>query len=334
MLFAMEKCWTDAAHALQWDITDNPYVADVLASKQCGLIHMPAGLPRADQAFNHVKNQRVLTHKALAAKTLQGHVRQADTYRLDDMEETLALLDRCTSEPDAMWVLKVAHMDNGRGVKMATSAETLQTLHDVASGHGDVGYDLVCGLIHPPLLVDGRKCDFRVYVLLASVEPLVVLVYRTFMTRVSAFAYDTSHPESLNTISRAENKTEPEWNRCQLSPARLDALTRPGFSGSVVLPQVVDMVRGIFLAAAPLLDKTPGRYALFGLDAMLDANEKLYFIELNASPQLSFGGASAWKHGLNFAVARDTLTSMAEFWDTGMVTNKEWISYKNTSTTF
>lgn len=312
----IEDCWKEVAHARGYAITDNPDEAHYVISKVAER-NFSCDTVRYQQLYNHICDQKNLGNKRLLHQLLATtSVNVPLTFDLTTEEGTQEFLRECAENPDAIWVIKQSTMDNGRGVAMIPASAAEEALQ--MRGKDNVKFDLACAFIHPPLLVHKRKCDFRVFVLVASVDPLVVYLYRDFMTRLSSFKYDLENMDSLFTINTEENGAdEAMWSKHQLSPKRLDrALKHPGFAETVVRAQLRPMLREIFEKAAGsgAITHTAGGYTLLGIDVMLDADHKLWLIEINTSPQMSKGSASEWKRQLNTNICHDTYALLEDMW--------------------
>lgn len=48
---------------------------------------------------------------------------------------------------------------------------------------------LVCRYLDSPLLVDGYKCDLRLYVVVTSLDPLIVYLYEEGLVRLATIKY-------------------------------------------------------------------------------------------------------------------------------------------------
>jgi len=162
-----------------------------------------------------------------------------------------------------------------------------------------------------PLLLDlDNKFDFRVYMLVASTNPLIVYYHDGFL-RVSLHTYDKwSHDKSVHLTNThlakdlfaeaAEknitfnNMTEQELRDYQMwtfedlavylyesgkvkDPKWLDNYLRPTFYEAFI--HTVRMSAHAFWNQSNV-------YEMFGLDFMLDEELNLWFIECNSSPQL------------------------------------------------
>jgi len=163
--------------------------------------------------------------------------------------------------------------------------------------------------VHNPLLLNGRKFDFRIYMLIASVNPKIVY-YHDGLLRVSLSNYD---PNNLSKFSLMPNSDENDevirkarlkgdyqgktaeeireeymWSLERLrdyllengyisDPDWLDNYLRPEFKKAMI--HLVRMAGNDYL-------KISSVYELHGLDFILDENLKLWFIETNCRPAI------------------------------------------------
>jgi len=164
--------------------------------------------------------------------------------------------------------------------------------------------------VYNPLLLNGHKFDFRVYMVIASTNPLIGYYHDGFL-RVSLHPYDVNSDDksvlltntALSTkifdIARKEghyqglNETELRnfqmWNFQRLQDYLLekgkitdknwlDNYLRPEFMKAMI--HLLKMSSGSFLKRSQI-------YELYGTDFMLDDNLNLWFIECNSGPVLS-----------------------------------------------
>ena len=164
---------------------------------------------------------------------------------------------------------------------------------------------LIQHYISNPLLVLGHKFDFRIYMMIASTNPLIVYYHDGFL-RVSLFEYNatstekgmhlTNTAQSIKAMKKAVaegmNETEMRnfqmWNLTKFtdylisigkvkSRAWLDEFLRPAFQHA--MQHLVRMTQHTFKPYST-------SWELYGMDFMLDDDLNLWFIEANSGPVL------------------------------------------------
>lgn len=70
--------------------------------------------------------------------------------------------------------------------------------------------------IKNPYLIDGLKFDFRLYVLIKSIKPLKIFLYREGLSRFATLPYETPNKKNLNKLKMhltnyAVNKKSPDF---------------------------------------------------------------------------------------------------------------------------
>mmetsp|Transcript_26231 Transcript_26231/g.51366 ORF Transcript_26231/g.51366 Transcript_26231/m.51366 type:complete len:541 (+) Transcript_26231:173-1795(+) len=172
--------------------------------------------------------------------------------------------------------------------------------------------------IDRPLLIDGMKFDFRLYVLVTSFTPLVAYLYREGLSRFSTVAY--SEPELNNCSNMCMHLTNYCINRdsanfveskgigdafeegCSKRTIRhvLGWLDANGFNSKRVWFDIRDVVWKTLIAIEPALahhyrvglpegdDPNQGFscFQLLGFDVLLDEDAKPWLIEVNGRPSL------------------------------------------------
>jgi len=205
-----------------------------------------------------------------------------------------------------------ANAHKGTGIALVTDEveQNLRNLYQNGTLCGDILRNyLIQDFVHNPLLLKGHKFDFRMFMLIASTNPLIVYYHDGFL-RLSLQEYDSKSTDKsvhvTNTaLSRSlfqmakENGTyngmgENDLKNLQLwmmdelqeyllkegiisDPNWLDNYLRPEFKKAMI--HLMRMSQHSFLKSSSL-------YELFGLDFMMDSDLKLWFIEANARPAL------------------------------------------------
>ena len=80
-----------------------------------------------------------------------------------------------------MWIVKPANMSRGRGIYI---------IDDVSEVSVD-DLSIISRYISNPLLINGHKFDLRIYVLVTSVDPLRIYVFKEGLARFASQVYQT-----------------------------------------------------------------------------------------------------------------------------------------------
>ena len=78
-----------------------------------------------------------------------------------------------------MWIVKPANMSRGRGIYI---------IDDVSEVSVD-DLSIISRYISNPLLINGHKFDLRIYVLVTSVDPLRIYVFKEGLARFASQVY-------------------------------------------------------------------------------------------------------------------------------------------------
>ena len=169
----------------------SPRELQELASVMVTLERILPGL-RPHQRVNHYPGTTCLTCKDRLVAGLRrarhaAAVRGLDTAALDFLPATFNLRSELaelqaaqTADPDKLWILKPAGGSNGGGILLTSSAEETRAYCSAAreADGGRADTSVACRYINDPLLVDGRKVDLRLYVLVTSFQPLRAYIFR------------------------------------------------------------------------------------------------------------------------------------------------------------
>jgi Tubulin-tyrosine ligase family len=171
--------------------------------------------------------------------------------------------------------------------------------------------------IPDPHLIDGKKYDLRVYVLLTSADPLRVYVYTDGLVRFATDSYTALTQESQqNAYMHLTNFAINKTNDAYAQNESLDD-TQSGSKWTIkswftymeenenadtaaVWSDICDVVTKTVVAGSPSLqsayrtmyptDVDGGRsFQVLGFDIMLDQSLKAWLIEVNKSPSMSIG---------------------------------------------
>jgi len=291
----------------------------------------------ATQMYNHIPGHGVLKRKDLIVNSVDTYAQRFEhvpkcfnkhkffpySYRLYMEDECLAFFEKINSaeyiksleEEPIQYVIKLgfgAHRASGVFIFDQNETEHMKEVYDNGNKCGiDTDSRIAQTYITNPLLLDlNNKFDFRVYMLVASTNPLIVYYHDGFL-RVSLHPYDKySHDKSVHLTNthlakdlfaeaKEKNMTFNNMTEEQLRDYQMwtfeDLAEYLYESGKVTDPNWLDnYLRPTFYEAfihtvrmsAHAFWNQSNVYEMFGLDFMLDDQLNLWFIECNSSPQL------------------------------------------------
>ena len=155
--------------------------------------------------------------------------------------------------------------------------------------------------IENPLLIEKRKFDLRMYVLVIS-EPRKVFLYPEGYVRTCSMQYksDDISDQRIHLTNDAVQKDAKEYgafedcNKLSFEQFEKALQSKLDFKRDVY-PQIKQCVSELFSAASKRMlnpkENLPGTFELMGLDFMLDDESHVQLIEVNTSPALFRKGA-------------------------------------------
>jgi len=165
-------------------------------------------------------------------------------------------------------------------------------------------------LIHNPLLLEGRKFDFRVYMLVASTNPMISYFYDGYL-RISLSEYDPNSKEKNTFVTnivlnhdvfdiaekngtyKGMTKKEMEAKTCwwfddlQKYLTEQGRITDPDWLNNHLRAQMKKIMIHLTRMAELSYAKQSSLSELYGIDLMLDDNLDVWFIELNTMPLIA-----------------------------------------------
>lgn len=273
------------------------------------------------QLINHIPNEFAMANKGRLAENLYKYDRSQaggvfgandlvqETYCLylpDERERFFAQLPKHESKDD-LWILKRCDSSEGYGIYVLWQFDELRKFYERAAkpkdGEQYAPY-VIQRYIKNPLLLSGRKSEIRVYWLVASLDPLLVLMYREGTVRLNTmpFKLDEFDNPLIHVTNVAQQKAHPdrdpsavlkwsfkEWERYLIEDRRL---APKGFVEQQLKPQVKQMLSFVVRAAAPaLLEGLPERglcFGLYGADIILDETLHPWLTEVQEGPATGY----------------------------------------------
>ena len=182
---------------------------------------------------NHFPGEHELCAKDRMARLLRTQPFCPKTFILPEEQQLLE-----AEEPEAVWILKPCQLGEGRHIEICKTLE-IPSRHCTASRY-----------ISDPLLINGRKVDFRLYVLLTALQPLSAHVFRQGLVRFCSGDYRNATYEQLSAhlsnnalqTKSQRHATGQNWSLEQLW-SYLDAQSEQHFSSKELWQRILRAIR-------------------------------------------------------------------------------------------
>ena len=228
-----------------------PFVwVDGILHKEDALDHLP------HQRFNKIPGMDFICYKSTLFRSLNEMRAQYphlfDVYPrtfllprefLEFQREHKAICGKDLVAPS--WVIKPRNSCCGKGISI------IQSVADVKS----IDYESVAQLYIHPYLIDGHKFDFRMYLLIASLEPLTVFIYKEGIARFCTEVYeppskanrDKKFMHLTNTAINIENSDEPPSAFTKLASEVLGDIAKRDKRGAKLWQKICEASRAVII---------------------------------------------------------------------------------------
>ncbi|CAH8463755.1 unnamed protein product [Schistosoma turkestanicum] len=191
------------------------------------------------------------------------------------------------------WIMKPPASARGIGIKLVRGWSDIPQQRRV----------IVQSYINQPYLIDGKKFDIRLYVLVSGFSPLRAYVYREGLVRFASQKYSTALQHLRNRFVHLTNYSINKYNKTDETfvsnhkwklSTLWSYLTERGVDVLNLWSRIVDIIfktlSSVVNCIATMVDQNCRRrasvYELFGFDIILDADLKPWLLEVNVSPSL------------------------------------------------
>ena len=190
-----------------------------------------------------------------------------------------------------IWIMKPSNLSRGRGV---TCVDSLQPIEQSLSATNDTGV-IVQKYIENPLVIDRRKFDIRQWVLVTSLNPLIIYMWKEPYLRFGAEDYIMDDLNNIyshltnNSIAKHSTQYKKEkkfegdmWKWCNFEK----------YLGAERCREIHRKIRNAiicsFYSVHQEIKQRENSHELYGYDFMIDEDLNIYLIEVNASPALDY----------------------------------------------
>ncbi|XP_049952504.1 tubulin polyglutamylase TTLL5 isoform X2 [Schistocerca serialis cubense] len=259
----------------------------------------------AYQRVNHFPRSFELTRKDRLCKNVEKMQMLKGAKHFDFIPQTFVMpaeyRELCSSHHrnKGPWIVKPVASSRGRGIYIVNSPEQVPLEETV----------VVAKYIDNPLLVDGHKCDLRLYVVVTSYDPLLVYLYEEGLVRFATVKYDSGGKHLWNPcmhlcnysinkyhsdyVKSDDPEAEDVGHKWTLS-ALLRHLRAAGTDTALLMSRIEEVIVKSILASAPpivaacrmFVPHTHNCFELYGFDILVDSELKPWLLEVNLSPSL------------------------------------------------
>ncbi|XP_003385337.1 PREDICTED: protein polyglycylase TTLL10-like [Amphimedon queenslandica] len=264
-----------------------------------------------EQMVNHFPNISILTTKIGLLESIRSSKRKLlslrlpvhqiipETYRLDIQSEREEFFKIYVE--DELWICKPTGANQGKGIFLVKSLQQVKDKLAFDEAHCPVTRHptqrIIQRYIHNPLLIEGRKFDIRVYMLLIAGEKSIFAFYREGYIRLSCLPYDDKSMDmTIHLTNQYIQKKHPlytdvkedtvwDFEKFQNYLSKNEKLPED-YIATTLTRQLRHLMFGCYHSVSHKLERRVGYFELLGFDFMLDSNYHLWLIEVNINPAL------------------------------------------------
>lgn len=257
---------------------------------------------RKEQRLNHFPNSYQLTRKDYTTLNLSRYKADLrkngrscfnfypDTFLLPN--DNILFRSEMKKNKD-VWILKPVMGSKGEGIEIVTTYNEVESFTNKLD-HKACGLDGIEKLrltyaaqkyIPNPLLIDGKKFDLRLYVLVLSYQPLVCYAYRGGFARFSKSKFtmkDFDPMIHLTNVAIQGNDTKLDVSDIR---KKLEAM-HGAEKTNKLFNEIISLFLNTLQSAAKPIIQDQHCFELYGYDVLIDDNMKPWLLEINASPSM------------------------------------------------
>ena len=190
-----------------------------------------------------------------------------------------------------IWILKPSNLSRGRGVTCVNSLEPIEQSLNATNDTGVV----VQKYIENPLIINKRKFDIRQWVLVTSLNPLIIWMWKEPYLRFGAEDYimdDLNNIYSHLTNNSIAKHSLQYKNEKKFKEDMWTCFDFENYIGKQKWKEIHEKIKNAiicsFYAIHQEIKARVYSHELYGYDFMIDEDYNVYLIEVNASPALDY----------------------------------------------
>lgn len=257
------------------------------------------------QKINHYPGSNELTRKDKMCMNMKSMADKYGKHNFGFIPETFVLPEEFSefysvflASKGALWIVKPSGSSQGRGIFL------LENIHDVPLDESCI----ISRYIKDPYLINGLKFDLRIYVLVTSIQPLRLYVYKEGLTRFASEKYVNNMTENrfvhltnysvnkknLKFVQNTDAKCDGIGHKWSLK-ALMKYLAEQGVNTDAVWTNIYDIIiKSVLGIEGHIIDGVKrlgvnysNCFDLYGFDILLDSSLKPWLLEVNLSPSLA-----------------------------------------------
>lgn len=241
----------------------------------------------------------------------------------DDEKEFQHEIDN--DDGSGLWIFKPNSASCGRGIKIFDKDDEIPKLRKKEKNDGFI----ISEYIQNPHLINGKKYDLRVYVMVTSYDPLMIYVYKEGLVRFATQKYSVD-PESLkdrfvHLTNYSINKKSEDYIKNKGKDDEVDAakwslqqlrdyFEQNNLDWDDVNEEMNDIIIKTLISVESKINETmefneihrQSCFEVYGFDIMIDDELQPWLVEVNVTPSLS--SSSPFDKKLKTQLICDSLT--------------------------
>lgn len=275
-----------------------------------------------NQMINHFPNHYELSRKDMLVKNIKRYRRELERegsplakrldgkyLYLDFIPVTFVLpadynlfVEEYRKVGPSTWIMKPVGKSQGTGIFLINKLSKLKKWSREGKNNNfntstiKESY-VISKYIDNPLLIDGKKFDLRLYVLVTSFRPLKAYLFKSGFCRFCTVKYNTSVADIENLLIHLTNvslqKQGDEYNNIHGGKLSIQNLrlflesTRGKTVTEALFDNIVWLIVHSLKSVSYIMANDRHCFECYGYDIIIDDNLKPWLIEVNASPSLT-----------------------------------------------
>eukprot|EP00833_Pecoramyces_ruminatium_P016475 jgi/Orpsp1_1/1190507/evm.model.d7180000079446.1 len=272
------------------------------------------------QRYNHFLKFNEITRKDLLYRNYERFQQKfpedftylPETYTYQQMSHSHNKFENYEVSEDNLWLVKPKGLSRGRGIHFLEDTTKISSR------------DIITKYISDPLLIEGRKFDLRIYLLVTGHDPLKIYMYEDCFARLSTEEFNLDLKGLSNLYRHLTNVSINKRNSSKKSFSHDDFIwpiakvkdylkEKYGIEFGEVWEEIEDLaIKSLITMNHIEIEKekdfdlaTNNLFELYGIDILLDRRFKSWLLEINLSPDLSLHGD--YERELKYKLMRDLM---------------------------